>query len=340
MSDTLEPSLVQKLIEAANEHGSEEYSGPLVDAINDWANASIDGGEDAIKAVCAELPQISSPYGAAMLAVWLGAMVEDGHDPGRSFKAVRDTYLNWSITVRTHEDGEVQGPEGALHALENCGRSLVSHCMKDGPLVESLGADEVFVQELRRLEGSSNGAMWLMQVMAQVSADLLVLNAEKQAGALVRYENIANCFHLFTLLQGVLEEWLPPEKRPTKSLMECARGTSTEEEHDQARWHFAQPDVSETELGSWVWGEANPASIGKIDGMQVMILRPPVLAGRSWDSGFFCPILHRRPPDVKLVRFLSGEEFLKWKERLQISEPAAPKKADDEKKKKPWWKLW
>ncbi|WP_395741394.1 hypothetical protein [Prosthecobacter sp.] len=336
MSDTLDPALLRKLVEAANEHGSEDYSGPLAEAINDVVNASADGGKDAILAVCAELPRISSPYGAAMLAVWLGAMVENGHDPGRSFKAVRDTYLNWSISLHNSDDGGAQGPEGALHALENCGRSLVSHCMNDGPIVDTLRADDVLVQELKRLEDSSNGAMWLTQVVSQMSAELIVLNVEKQAGALVRYENIANCFHLFTLLQEVLEEWLPPEKRPAKSLMECARGTSEKNERDEARWHFTQPGSSETEPEPWVWGEASPSSIGKVDGKQVVILRPPIMASRGWGSGFFCPILHRRPPDVKLLHFLSEEEFLKWKERVQLSEPAAPKAAAE--KKKPWWK--
>lgn len=325
---------MHKLTEAANEHGSEDYSGPLADVLNTLMDSSTEGGKDVIRRVCAELPEVSSPYGAAMLAVWLGVMVENGHDPALSFKAVRDTYLNWSITIQTHEDAEVKVTEGALHALENCGRSLVSHCVNDGPIVDSLRADEIFVQELKRLEGESNGAMWLMQLVTQMSAELIVLNVEKQAGALVRYENISNCFHLFTLLQGVLEEWLPPEKRPAKSLMECARGTSTDTENDEARWHFAQPDCSKTELESWVWGEANPSSIGKIDGRQIIILRPPILAGRGWDSGFFSPILHRRLPDVKLVHFLSNEDFLKWKERLPLAEPASAKK------KKPLWKLW
>ncbi len=333
MSDTLDSVLVQKLIEAANQHGSEDFSGPLPDAINTLMDATANNGADVIQRVCEELSRITSPHAAAMLAVWLGAMVENGHDPALSYQAVRDTYLHWSSTIQTNDGDKLEGSDGAFYALENCGRSLVSHCVKDGPMLNSLRADEVLMEELKRLESDSMGAMWLMQLATQMSADLIVLNVERQAGALVKYENISNCFHLFTLLQGALEDWLPAAKRPAKSLMECARGSSSANEHDQAQWHFSQPDVSEKEPTSWVWGEAHPSSIGKIDGKQVMILRPKILAGRGWDSGFFSPILHRRPPDVKLVHFLPHEEFLTWKKRLQLPDRAS-------KKERSWWKFW
>jgi hypothetical protein len=338
MSDTLDPALVQRLIEAANQHRTEEFSGPLPDAVNALMDASANNGADVIKRVCEELPKIHSPHAAGMLAVWLGAMVENGHDPAMSYQAVRDAYLRWSVTIQTSDGDKAEGPDGAFYALENCGRSLVSHCMKDGPILDLLRANEGLMRELKRLESESMGAMWLMQLATQMSAELIVLNVEKQAGALVKYENLSNCFHLFTLLQGVLEEWLPAEKRPTKALMECARGSSSTVEHDEARWHFAQPDIPETQRESWVWGEAHPSSIRKIDGTQVLLLRPMILAGRSWDSGFFSPILHRRPPDVKLVHWLPQEEFLKWKERLQL--PDRPSTQGASQEKKAWWKFW
>lgn len=338
MQNTFDESLINGLSEAANQHDSENFSGPLVDAINALMNASETEGKDVIDVVSGELPKISSPHGAAALAVWLGAMVESGHAPNSSFRSVRDAFLRWAATVQTKEDEVAEGPEGAFLALENCGRSLVSHASRDEATLVSLRSDELLAQELKRLESDSLGAAWLMELLTQLSAELIVLNVEKQAGALVKYENISKCFHLFTLLQGVLGDWLPEGKQTRKALMECARGISSAEENDQARWHFAQPDCPESTLASSVWGEAHISSIGKVDGLQVMILWPMILEGRGWDSGFFGPQLQCKPPDVKLLHFLSNDEFLKWKVRLQLPDKVLKKVAASEKKA--WWKIW
>lgn len=313
--------LIQRLVEAAQNHASNEFEAPLRDAINAVMDTSQEGSEGIIRAVCDILPRIESGYGAAMLSIWLGAMVEEGHLPEHSAGAVRDAFLKWAskITIRD-KDELAEGPEAAFHAVDRCAQSLVAHYSRSIGLLTGLAADQTLCAEIKRLSADCNGAMWLDQLMNQASGDLVVLNMMSNTGAVVRYENLSNCFHLFTLLQGTFEAWLPALKRPPKTILDSALGLSLNEERDCARWHFGQPLEDPSSTDSWVWGEASPSTIRSIEQKQIVLLWPMVLESRGWDSSFFTPQIQCRPPSVTIIRELSEPEFADWVQR------AAPRK--------------
>jgi hypothetical protein len=51
---------------------------------------------------------------------------------------------------------------------------------------------------------------------------------------------------------------------------------------------------------------------------QVIVLWPPILAGRTWDSAFFGPSLEALPPDVVVEEELTVENARSWFYRLDI----------------------
>jgi len=339
---------ISVLTRAAERQRSPELGDDLRDAINELMDQPKEARSLLIQAVCEILPSISSGHGAGTLAVWLGAMVENGRDPSLSFKAVKNTWLRWARLIQV--DDQAKGstaPEPAFHAVDDCARSLVSHCSKSEELRQKLIHDGRFVTEVSRLSSDSTGAMWLEQLVQQTSGELLVLNMELGAGALVRYDHISNCFHLFTLLQCTLSHWLPPSKRPAQQVLQSAKGESSDPVNDEASWHYQQPMSDAPDIAQSMWGEANPKDVQSIDSQQVLVLWPMILKGRSWDAGFFGPLLNQRRPSVEIVRELSQADFELWKAKLpQIDaadKPTLPAKAAETtpaETKSPWWQFW
>ena len=331
--------LTDALRRAANIHESDDFSDPLRESINALMDASEDDGADVIETVCRLLNEVESGYGAGMLAIWLGAMVEQGHPPDASAQAVRDSFVYWAGQIETHDDSEpTEGKKGAFLAIEKCAQSLVAHYSRSEDLLTKLREDQVMVGEIERLAADCSGAQWLDQLICQASGDLVVLNVERQEGAIVRYENLSNCFHLFTLLQGAFSHWLPVRKQPTNTILECARGIALEDERDYARWHFGQLEHSLPATESWVWGEAHPSTIKSLHGQQVLLIWPMLLESRGWDAGFFSPQLKCRVPDVKIVRTLSADEYAGWKEKLNL--PNLGSRLTHSSTNRPWWRFW
>ena len=168
------------------------------------------------------------------------------------------------------------------------------------------------------MEHLSTGAVWVLQLLRQRSGQLVVLNIANKKGVVVCYENISNCFHLFTLLQAALGPVMPDARTVSEHLLDIARGESEENGHDEAWWHYGQAYVPEPTVAASVWGELGPDSISSIDGWQVLLLWPPILPSRSWDTSFFLPILHARPPKVEVMEVLSPSDVEAWWVRLAL----------------------
>jgi hypothetical protein len=58
--------------------------------------------------------------------------------------------------------------------------------------------------------------------------------------------------------------------------------------------------------------------IDSFDGSQVLLLWPPVLGSRTWDGGFFSPILFATLPKVNVIRTMFATEVETWWERLDL----------------------
>jgi hypothetical protein len=287
--------------------------------------------EEAVM-VARALEDVASPTGAGCLAVWLGAGVEAGRAPEVTCRPILETFLKWSRIVEAppvtddpedYEDEHYPEPdEETMNGLQLLGRALVAHLSRSSGELRWIADSPEISTEIERVEAVSIGAGWLMHLLRQQSGELIVLGVGHRRGALVRYRNIANCFHLFTLLQGALAARMPGAGKPSETVLGIARGEYQGDGYDHAWWHYGQPTSPNADINSSIWGEGTPEQIARIDGTQVLLLWPPIVESRTWDTGFFMPVLHASLPGVEVIAELSAAETERWWARLGLPDHA------------------
>lgn len=322
------------------EHG-QEMSSHLVAALNAFADLTGANRADIAKRLAMGLQSLASPSGIGKLAIWIGAIVEGGADPADTLDPLIEAFMRLSQTLpRISEDDEdaeeALVPHGeTLVGMQYLGQSIVSHLSHGKGLKARLKSQPGICEEIDRVAPVSIGASWIQEILRQRSGELLVLHGIEAKGFQLAYENIGNCFHLFSLLQAALENRMPGSKKTSSETMDAARGKVTSQAaHDQAWWHYGQGTQPKAELKSMVFGEANPDSIATIDGKQVILLWPNVME-RGWDGGFFSPSLKVAAPDVRVVAELSAEDVNRWRERLGLKPASTGWSWLPWKKKKP-----
>ncbi|MCA9795256.1 MAG: hypothetical protein KC910_25780 [Candidatus Eremiobacteraeota bacterium] len=298
-------SALQAVIQAANAQRDEAFSPELREALRGCEPARI----------AAALPAIEEPAGAGLVAVWLGALVEQGQPPECSAEPILDCFLAWTRDL----DDDSQVDQRLALGLRYLGQALVAHLGRSEGLKLKLAQRPGLLERLEELEQHSVAAIWLGHLLRQQSGRLLVLHAIEPVGALMSYHNLTNCAHLFSLLQAALEGKMPGARTASREIVAVARGQSQDPDlTDAAWWHFGQGDCPGAELGASVWAEAAPSSISWFDDHQVMLLWPPILGSRSWNTGFFGPHLEAAPADVRVDRWLTPTEVTRWRQRLRL----------------------
>jgi hypothetical protein len=262
--------------------------------------------------------------------------VERGGEPGETCRPIIDTFLKWSRTIETSPNGndDIVRPApdaGVLTGLQLLGQAIVAHVARLPDVRKWMRDTPEIRGEFDRVAHLSVGASWVLQLLTQCSGELVVLNTAKKIGVQVRYSNISNCFHLFTLLQGALAGVMPDAKKVNPITHAIALGTNHGTCSDEAWWHYGQPSVSTQAIAGMVWGEMTPSGIARVDGEQVLLLCPPILKNRAWDAGFFTPILEATPPKVELLKLLQDMEVNAWWKKLQLAEPQNSARAS-------WWR--
>ena len=322
--------LIANILAAASAQRGAQFSNELRDAINAIDDSS--DFRDARLRIAPRLAGLDSAMGAGFLAVWLGGGVEGGLDPEPTTLPILDAMLKWTRTIRTDPEGiNKEEPDAdTILGLERLGQGLVAHLARAPAQRVQLAAREQVIAELERVEHISAGPLWVLELLRKRSGTLWVIHVEGRKGVRVVYENISNCFHLFTLLQGALAGKMPGAKRASQQVLAVARGEVAGTAGDSAWWHYGVGPCPKADLAGSVWGEANPDSIPKIDGQQVVLLWPMVLSSRSWDAEFFGPFLMASPPSVTVTEELTTSQIDEWWARLGL--PTIPQK--------PWWKLW
>ncbi len=334
---------IEDALAAANAERDPEISERLRSALNAFAQIKATSSAGIAKLLAPRVPDLESPVGMGLLAVWIGAAVENGADPADTLFHLVEAFMRLSRTLPDLDEDEerdldevLAGHEETLIGLQNLGRSIVSHLSRGKGLKQLLEAHPGACAEIERASHASIGAGWIQEILRQRSGELVVLHGIESKGFRLAYENIGNCFHLFSLLQGALENRMPGGKKTSPETLAAARGTVVSQKaHDQAWWHYGQGTNPKAELNSLIYGEASPDSIIPIDGTQVILLWPNVME-RGWDGGFFSPTLKVAPPDVRVLSELSADEVSRWRERLGLAPAHGP--ADTKWNWLPWKK--
>ena len=255
------------------------------------------------------------PPGAAILANMLGTIVETGGAVERSGAAVWGLYMAWLPQIHRGFAGrKALSPRQSqlLDAFQLLGQSAVSR-LSAMPQERKLAAgNRELMAQLAELQDYTPGAAWVRQVLLSRSDALVVLHVASRRGFRLRYENIVNCFHLFTLVQAAFGETLPGGRAPNRFVVDMARSvTVVEEADDEPWWHYETvwPDRSGTVEIS---GESSVDTIARIDGTQVMLFSPSVEGAALWDTSFFTPQLFAMPANVVLEQALTASEAEEW----------------------------
>jgi hypothetical protein len=190
---------------------------------------------------------------------------------------------------------------------------------------ERLAQDPTLLARLDQLQAYSHGAAWVREALLRTSGKLVVLHPPTGQGFELSYSHVANCFHLFSLVQTALGSQLPGGRRADADVSAACRGQATKSVHDEAWWHYGDPYCPTPTLQGSIWGEAMVRSLPVIEGARVLLLWPPLLATRSWDSGFFGPHLEALPSDIEVARRLSRDESSRWLGRLGVEGYSGPR---------------
>jgi hypothetical protein len=287
----------------------------------------------AVARIAAVLPD-AMPFGGARLAVYCGTVAEGGADAAvtadgvvrqfrRQLALVLDAIGRAAASAdRPHPadlaDLPSTRPEEAeaVRALAFVAQSVVSHLARLPDLRAALAADAGLLEQLDAASAHVVGAEWVQAVLSFRDGDVLVLHPESGRGFFVGYRNLANAFHLFTLIQGLLGPELGVDLGDRADVLAMARGQSpiSSGAWDTAAWgfchHFADP-AGGGFIMNWVRGETSPADIPAVDGTAVLLLLPAT-ASRSWHAGFFAPAVEQFPPSAEILAVLSPEEAGAW----------------------------
>lgn len=310
---------VSRILAAAEANPGRDFGEDLQASLGALVDEPAATRMDSVGELARAIPTVESPVAAGLLAVWFGASVEGGLDPGVSFVPVLETMLRFARRIETDDEGEptVDPDEAVLAGMEFLGQALVAHLSVLDDVRRQAAEEDRILGELKRVEPFSVGAMWVVELLRRRTGELVVLNVAERAGVRVRYEEIGNCFHLFTLLQGAVAE-LWPAGTADPELLAVARGEADGPADDSAWWHYGQPFSNEANIAASVFGEGGIDSIGEVEGERVLLLWPPVLAGRSWDAGFFGPPIAASNPSVTMLGALTDEEVATWWSRLEL----------------------
>ena len=261
------------------------------------------------------------PPGAAILANMLGTILEKGGAVERSGAAVWDLYMAWLPQIHRGFAGRKElslRQRQLLDAFQLLGQSAVSH-LSAMPQERALAAgNKALMAQLAELQDYTPGAAWVRQVLLSRSDALLVLHLPSRQGFRLRYDNIVNGFHLFTLIQAVFGETLPGGRAPNRFIIDMARCvTVAEEGNDEPWWRYetVRPDAPGLVEIS---GEAPVETIARIDGRQVILLSAPHDGAALWDTSFFTPQLFAMPANVVLEETLTAQEAEEWLAKVGV----------------------
>ncbi len=334
-------ALCQEVVASAEAQVGREISDRLRNAFN--ALAEHPDRRQAVTILAGAIPQIGSPVGCGILAVWLGAGVENGIDPDDAIPRLIEALRNWMRKIPDDLSKPISAELSS--GLEFLGQGIVAHISRSPTRWKQYGHDEQLMQELQRVEGVSAGCNWVYELLSRTSGSLIAIDVAERRAFRVEYKNLSNCFHLFTLLQIELAPRLTYAPRISQDLMEVATGPAMHDVTDAAWWHYGDGTSSEANILASIWGELSPTTIPMINSQQIMLLWPPLLSSRQWDGNFFRPFLMAAPPSLRIVEELPAVEVDQWWETLEL--PARLPEADTKAKtspteaqKQPWWKFW
>jgi hypothetical protein len=307
-------------------HDAEYHA--LIRAARGWNGAQPQGAlRQATADLLARVPQDPSllsrigaslagldPGAAAWLAVTCGTAVERGANAQLTGRAVMGLLASWLPEL----PGQTTGQASRLELFQFVCQAAVSHLARMSAMREEMGRDASLIERLDQLGVHSHGAIWVREALLKHSAALLLLHPTSGRGLRTRYENVSNCFHLFSLLQSAIGTRLEGGRVPDETVARVARGKSDAPVTDHAWWDYGDPQSRQSDPRQSIRGEGLTREIPVIDDVQVMVAWTLRLE-RTWDAAFLQPHLEAMPADARVEAALPADEAAAWMKRLGIA---------------------
>jgi len=264
------------------------------------------------------------PFGASWLSLVFGSAIESGAELNKSRDAVVNLLDSWISEFPVIAEDAAELPKLSdktkiyIEALPLLSRSVVSHVARTPSLRQRLYYDSEFIIKLENTEAYTYTATWIRELLEKNSSDLLIIHVESRRGIKLKYTNVSNCFHLFSLIQTCVGDKLQNGRTPSEAIYQAARCLIDENIRDEAWWHYGDPLSSEPNIFGSIWGEVNVRQIPVIEGIQIILLWPMIMNNRCWDSGFFGPRIDSAMPNIEIVQKLEPNEINPWLEKLKI----------------------
>ncbi|MBI3823205.1 MAG: hypothetical protein HY289_11080 [Planctomycetes bacterium] len=267
-------------------------------------------------------------FQASRLAMLCGVLVEWGADPTIAISAILARLpAQLTLAAPLSEGGDERGwfaqAPDAVKAWKGL-RYMIMPAMTmlslDGNARQSARRNAALVNAISSLAPKHRETNFLDRLFNLTDGEeLLVLHPHENQGFRVRLEAIASNFHLFSLLQDALVgDGKLPGPHPNRKVIATAKGEIPHDRiiTDAAVWHYAnwtalQSDgtLAAAPIDTWVLGEATPRDIPQFEGERLVLLGPPVLNARGWDSSFFTNLHDALRSKVEVIEVLSADEI-------------------------------
>lgn len=262
------------------------------------------------------------PHGASWLAILMGTAVDEGADPTPSAEAqikLLRAWLDQLPLVDPYSEAlpKLTATQKTLtEALGYLCQSLVAHLAKLPERRQSLADDIDFLNQLGNAACFNHAPLWLLTLLERRSGTLVIFHGAARRGMRLRYENVGNCFHLFSLIQAAVGTKLPDGQEPDEEVAMAARGLIESDAGDQAWWHYGNPTAQKPLESATIQGDTYAHRLPQIDGEKTILLWPPQFGDRFWGAEYFEPLLEPAPPKVTIEKIFDDKENEAWAAKI------------------------
>jgi hypothetical protein len=250
---------------------------------------------------------------AGCAAISCGILVESGAQPTLVAIPIVERMI-----AAARDPASTEPHPGVPTALTMFDKAAMAHLCRSIEM-------RVAARELPGLDALTTDVTFTASVLDAVdNLELTVLAPAQQKGYVVRLEAVATNAHMFTLLQSALvrADRLAASGPPIDpDIVAIATGEAphTKRVSDDQRFRFDAWWGIETlttmrgNLSSFLPVDASPREIPvSPNGDRCVLLGPPLLGGRSWDSNFFLAIHDALRSRAVVVRELSADEVTRY----------------------------
>lgn len=251
--------------------------------------------------------RVRNDFSAAILAVWLGGMVEGGQAAAPLAESLLERFPALAAAARRHHEHQDPAGEPAWAGLQFMTMAAMTAWARYRPARMAARQLASFRMDLAYLSQAGAYCHYVESLLNSEDFDeLLVLAPPLERGWVVRVEAVQTAAHLFCLLEAELL----PGPRPPAAVVSIARGEAAYENLPfSIEWMYypwyAWPGLA---LASMIGVEMELGELPHFEGRPTLLVGPKVFGSRSAGSDFFPPLHDALRSGISLVRELDSGE--------------------------------